>query len=653
MKNKKNSFCARLMRVFALTLGLLICAVGALAAERVVINTNSRVYKTPSLSAPSFAVPKGMKLNLVAVNGSWAMVENGGVRAYMNAAHLSFLEEEAPDFSGIEIQSRPAVVLEDTYVYQRPSTSAARIAVPARMRLNLLAISGNWAMVENGGVRAYMNAAQVEALDIAVPTAAPAPTPVPAPDYSDLLENAQPARITVNTRVYQSPTTASLSVRVNAGMRVNLLAVNGSWAVIENAGVIAYIHSGSVSLITVQTPVATAAYINADTLIYQYPRTTSATIRVSAGMRVNLVAVSDGWATIENGGVLAYIRPEMLSANPPTAATPTPSPTATPEPEQPDYSDLLSSAKDAVITADTLVFRHADTASSFTGLSKGTRVRLLAVNGDWALIECSGAYGFTNVSCVSIVEQPTSTPAPTATSEPEQPDFSHLLADAKKAVLTADARVYRHADLTSSSVVLSKGTPVQLLAVNGDWALIECSGAYGFTSAALVSVLPAATPTPAPTATPVPDNYLNSDQYSNEQKIYIFLTSEIGFNRAAASGILASMYRESRFNPDIGSGSYYGLCQWGGGRRTNLTKYCNDNGYDESTLEGQLNFLHYELKKSYSKVYNYLNAVENTPDGAYSAGYYFCYHYEIPANRLSSSESRGELARDTYFPKYA
>ena len=39
--------------------------------------------------------------------------------------------------------------------------------------------------------------------------------------------------------------------------------------------------------------------------------------------------------------------------------------------------------------------------------------------------------------------------------------------------------------------------------------------------------------------------------------------------------------------------------------------------------------------------------------GAYDAAYHFCYYYERPANKAASSASRGELARDTYYPKYA
>ena len=132
----------------------------------------------------------------------------------------------------------------------------------------------------------------------------------------------------------------------------------------------------------------------------------------------------------------------------------------------------------------------------------------------------------------------------------------------------------------------------------------------------------------------------------------MFLTREMGLNTAAASGILANIYRESSFNPDAGS-SYYGLCQWGGGRLTNLRSFCSSNGYSASSLEGQLRFLAHELEQSYSSVLRYLQDVDNSAQGAYDAGYYFCYNFERPANRESSSVSRGELARDTYYPKYA
>ena len=58
---------------------------------------------------------------------------------------------------------------------------------------------------------------------------------------------------------------------------------------------------------------------------------------------------------------------------------------------------------------------------------------------------------------------------------------------------------------------------------------------------------------------------------SNAKKIYNILTSELGFNSAAACGILANIERESDFNPklvirDSNGLTSGGLCQWNGGR---------------------------------------------------------------------------------------
>ena len=59
------------------------------------------------------------------------------------------------------------------------------------------------------------------------------------------------------------------------------------------------------------------------------------------------------------------------------------------------------------------------------------------------------------------------------------------------------------------------------------------------------------------------------------------------------------------------------------------------------------------LDGSYKKIRNYLQGVENSPAGAYDAGYYFCYNFEIPADRANRSVTRGNLAKDTYWQKYA
>lgn len=145
------------------------------------------------------------------------------------------------------------------------------------------------------------------------------------------------------------------------------------------------------------------------------------------------------------------------------------------------------------------------------------------------------------------------------------------------------------------------------------------------------------------------------DSSANEREIFNFLMNELELNQAAASGILANIYCESGFNPTASgdSGSSYGICQWHNGRKTNLINYCKANGYDYTSLTGQLYYLKYELVNNYRSIYNYMLRVNNTEAGAYTAGYYWCYNFEIPANKETISISRGNLAKNTYWPKYA
>ena len=157
---------------------------------------------------------------------------------------------------------------------------------------------------------------------------------------------------------------------------------------------------------------------------------------------------------------------------------------------------------------------------------------------------------------------------------------------------------------------------------------------------------------------------------SNEQTIFNFLTNDMGLNTAAACGVLANIEKESNFRNDVleygytwASGGGYGICQWTNsprtastGRRTNLVNWCNNNGYDYTSLNGQLHYLQYELNTSYyyNIVTKRLKNASNDANGAYTAGYYWCYYFEVPAGyNTGVSETRGNLAKNTYWPKYS
>ena len=73
---------------------------------------------------------------------------------------------------------------------------------------------------------------------------------------------------------------------------------------------------------------------------------------------------------------------------------------------------------------------------------------------------------------------------------------------------------------------------------------------------------------------------ISAASYStNADYIFDCLTKKLGYNEAAACGIMANIRCESTFNPhawNAGGGSY-GLCQWTGGRYGRLQSWCRSN----------------------------------------------------------------------------
>ncbi len=147
-------------------------------------------------------------------------------------------------------------------------------------------------------------------------------------------------------------------------------------------------------------------------------------------------------------------------------------------------------------------------------------------------------------------------------------------------------------------------------------------------------------------------------EWSNEENIYHYLVDEMELNIAAACGVLANIRAESGFRPEalgdkVGDTyTSFGICQWHNNRWNTLNAYCAAMHLEPETLEGQILYLRYELEHNYRHVLTALRKVSNTPDGAYDAGYVFCYRFEIPANKEAKSDYRGRLAGETFWPKY-
>lgn len=290
-------------------------------------------------------------------------------------------------------------------------------------------------------------------------------------------------------------------------------------------------------------------------------------------------------------------------------------------------------------------------------LPQKTIVTVKTYSGDVAQISYKGKTGYAKISDLGTVES---------------------IAD--KAVTNRSTYVYKSASTSSARVKVSKGVSVNVLAIKGNCAMVERSGNIGYMYLSHLNIegretedLPTFggdTTTDSPNQennsvkdetvsdekeTTTVDKLLASGNLSNEEMIFVFAVKKMGYSPAAACGLLANIKAESNFKPNANgdSGASYGICQWYSSRKTRLITWCQSNGHDYTTLEGQLYFLQYELEKYYPSVHKYMKNVSDNAQGAYDAGYYFCYNFEAPANRAARSATRGNSAKNSFYSKYA
>ena len=175
---------------------------------------------------------------------------------------------------------------------------------------------------------------------------------------------------------------------------------------------------------------------------------------------------------------------------------------------------------------------------------------------------------------------------------------------------------------------------------------------------------PAPEPTPTPTPTPEPTRMPMFDiidgktiylSITEEEFIEIaeFLRAGLGVNDAALAGVLANLQGESGFNPHkVGDGgAAYGICQWQGPRLDQMVKYCEENGLNPVSREGQLSFLVYDLINNYIYAYDQIRLCEDSENGALQATYNFCAYYEVPADPGAESAEREEWTKLLIYPK--
>ena len=141
------------------------------------------------------------------------------------------------------------------------------------------------------------------------------------------------------------------------------------------------------------------------------------------------------------------------------------------------------------------------------------------------------------------------------------------------------------------------------------------------------------------------------DKYGNEAKVYYYLRG-VGWTHKGTCGVMGNIKQESDFSTTATSFDGFGsagICQWTFGRKTNLQNFLKKNNYPLDSLKGQCEFLDYETKTSYPKIYAYLT--KSTNYTVVEIAVKFCKEWERPAEWAANYPRRTSSA-ELYYKRY-
>lgn len=114
-----------------------------------------------------------------------------------------------------------------------------------------------------------------------------------------------------------------------------------------------------------------------------------------------------------------------------------------------------------------------------------------------------------------------------------------------------------------------------------------------------------------------------------------------GLTPEQSAGIAGNINQESAFNTGaVGdNGTSRGLAQWHNERWTNLENWCKQNGFDPTSVNGQLEYLWHEMNTTESRSLSKIKSTSTPSDAAYTFAKYFERPSEISPKRMAAAET--------------
>ena len=229
--NGFNKSAKRLVAAVLAALLLMMSAVPAMAEtfSAIVTSKTMAVYGDVSMSQKLGTLEKNSVVRVVGYSTSIAKISYKGRVGYARISDMKKVDDIA----------KKAVLNASAPIYQSPDPESLSVTGPQGVRLYVLAVQEDWAMVEREGAVGYVKTGFLTATDDEwnVPQAVATATAPQTTQESGISVRTYFAVTVESVKVYKSANTkASLLGTLKQGVQVTVLATSDDWAYIELNG---------------------------------------------------------------------------------------------------------------------------------------------------------------------------------------------------------------------------------------------------------------------------------------------------------------------------------------------------------------------------------------------------------------------------------
>lgn len=356
-----------------------------------VFSRNSYVFKEPDLSSRYVSIQKGALVNVLYINGDWAMIEKSGNIGYTNAKHLTPAPADDEDSStgdpflpdaddstdapaddesandGVTIETIAAKVsVASMPVYKSASTSSKKLGTLKKgQAITVYAYNADWAYIGLNGKYGFCDLKSLEKVTSA-DTDTPTENETPNVDLSDAI----PATVTAGSvKVYKSASTSSDTLgTLKKGVEVNVIKTSGEWAFIELNGKLGYCAVSALTktsdldrddedddaVISDKSPLGTATVIEASAPVYNSMSASSPVSTLQMGETLNYYGYDSKWVLVGKDGSFGFVPRKYLNAE------------SYAELEKDDTGDGVKELEDALLALGYLDSVPAKTYTAYT-----------------------------------------------------------------------------------------------------------------------------------------------------------------------------------------------------------------------------------------------------------------------------------------------